>query len=283
MSTGGCHPSTPRVSVAPPFHPIRASQRDDDEHPTPSCSRHSESPPSYAPHAALAEAAASEFFLERPIAVPQERPFSGAPFFPAYAPVLQLHGITLETWHKFVAKMDVAVLSTSSVSDQALEHARSLSRRIRSASGGMWSTLVSLPPGNNSDNETTARTSSFVRAARTLREERIIATLAAANITWFHPQGLHVAMMDTAVLAGRLGDSRAKSLRGTLPSRLIEAARPRRDEGPGAQLAALRPWIATLEVDSSARDPSRILDLAPDSLWLVVQRHISEGEDPAGL
>ena len=120
---------------------------------------------------------------------------------------------------------------------------------------------------------------------RTLREERIIASIAAANIAWFHPQGLHAAMVDTALLAGKLAGTGSGDARGILPSRLVEAARPRRDEGPAAQLAALRPWIAELEVDHAvpaAAAHKTLLELAPDSLWLVVTRRAG-AERAAGV
>ncbi|KAK8009592.1 hypothetical protein PG989_000525 [Apiospora arundinis] len=236
----------------------------------------SESPPSYTPQTAA----------ERPVVVPQQRPFATAPFFPAYAPSLRNHGIAPATWHQFVASMNEAVGTVPSVSDQALAHARSLHRRIRSASEGMWTSLSHSHSGNGSGNVATGRTSPLPgRSQRTLREERVIATLAAANIAWFHPRGLHVAMMDTTVLVGRLvtvdGGS-SGDRRGIVPSRLIEAARPRRDEGPAAQLVGLRPWVAELEVDLAVgADPSKILDLAPDSLWLVVTCRSTGEEVPA--
>ncbi|KAK8067333.1 hypothetical protein PG997_014080 [Apiospora hydei] len=253
---------------------------------------------------------------ERPVAIPQQRPTPTAPFYPAYAPSLRNHGITPAAWRKFVANMNEAILTTSSVSD----HTRSITRRIRAASGGMWSAIVSssasLVPGSkdnsnkNTDNaanndesgaangtgaSSTGRTSPPTPTSpttsgpcRTLREERVIACIAAANIAWFHPQGLHVAMVDTTVLAGRLVGAGSGDVRGILPSRLVEAARPRRDEGPAAQLAALRPWIAELEVDrpesggsGSAYAAKPLLDLAPYSLWIVVTRR-TEGDIAAG-
>ncbi|KAK6835189.1 hypothetical protein PG987_009883 [Apiospora arundinis] len=59
----------------------------------------SESPPSYTLQTAA----------ERPVVVPQQRPFATAPFFPAYAPSLRDHGIAPATWHQFMASMNEAV------------------------------------------------------------------------------------------------------------------------------------------------------------------------------
>ncbi|KAK7910614.1 hypothetical protein PG985_013095 [Apiospora marii] len=281
----------------------------------PSC--HSRFPPSYTPPinsnipTAVADAAAGHV-AERPVAIPQQRPTATAPFFPAYAPSLRNHGITPAAWRQFVASMNEAILTSAPVSDQA----RSISRRIRAASGGMWSAIVTssaslVPSSNNntannsnpvasggSDDNSNSTTktgtgngrisppiSPMSGPCRTLREERIIAAIAAANIAWFHPQGLHVAMMDTTVLAGKLAGNGSGDARGILPSRLMETARPRRDEGPLTQLAALRPWIAELEAESDtpAADADKtLLELAPDSLWLVVTRRTG-AEKAAGI
>ncbi|KAK8041597.1 hypothetical protein PG994_014604 [Apiospora phragmitis] len=284
------------------LHSLHSSHPEHERPPVSPSSCHSGSPPSYTPpHATTSRTSAAEaatlggHVAERPVAIPQQRPTATAPFFPAYAPSLRNHGITPAAWRTFVANMNEAILTpSSSVSDQA----RSITHRIRAASGGMWSATVSsfssfVPSNNNSSNgsnSTAANGNSHETAGtgtgrsspptspiggpcRTLREERVIATIAAANIAWFHPQGLHVAMIDTTVLAGRLVGSGSGDVRGILPSRLIEAARPRRDEGAAAQLAALRPWIAELEVDDRASAASmKTLGLAPYSLWLVVTR-----------
>ncbi|KAK8137467.1 hypothetical protein PG984_002960 [Apiospora sp. TS-2023a] len=274
----------------------------------PSC--HSELPPSYTPPvnnpSTAATDAALDHVVERPVAIPQQRPTATAPFFPAYAPSMRNHGITPPAWRKFVASMNDAILTSAPVTDQA----RSISRRIRAASGGMWSAIVSsstaLVPNHNNNpsathdshdgscNETsgtgtTERTSphtSLTGACRTLREERIIAGIAAANIAWFHPQGLHASMMDTTVLARKISGDGSGDARGVLPSRLMEAARPIRDQGPAAQLAGLRPWIAELEVDHDllpeAVANKTLLELAPDSLWLVVTRWTGQ-ENVAGV
>ncbi|KAK8017867.1 hypothetical protein PG993_014193 [Apiospora rasikravindrae] len=284
------------------LHSLPSSHPEHDR-PVSPASCHSGSPPSYTPpvtRTSAAEAALGHV-AERPVAIPQQRPMPTAPFYPAYAPSLRNHGITPAAWRKFVANMNEAILTTSSVSD----HTRSITRRIRAASGGMWSAIVSssaslVPSKDNSNRNdtntndeaagtgtgassgrTSPPTSPTSGPCRTLREERVIACIAAANIAWFHPQGLHVAMMDTTVLAGRLVGSGSGDVRGILPSRLIEAARPRRDEGPAAQLAALRPWIAELEVDRPAAVSAKMLDLAPYSLWLVVTRR-TESDIAAG-
>ncbi|KAK7965791.1 uncharacterized protein PG986_000068 [Apiospora aurea] len=318
--------SPSEVSSLHSFH----SSHPEHDRPVSPASCHSGSPPSYTPPVTRARTSAAEAALghvaERPVAIPQQRPTPTAPFYPAYAPSLRNHGITPAAWRKFVANMNEAILTTSSVSD----HTRSITRRIRAASGGMWSAIVSssasLVPGSkdNSKNadsihhtndessgsgsgsgsgtgasSSTGRTSPPTPTSppttsgpcRTLREERVIACVAAANIAWFHPQGLHVAMVDTTVLAGKLVGAGSGDVRGILPSRLVEAARPRRDEGPAAQLAALRPWIAELEVDrpesgsggsgGSAYAAKTVLDLAPYSLWIVVTRR-TEGDIAAG-
>lgn len=292
------------VSSLQSSHSVSSHPEQDRPVSPPSC--HSEFPPSYTPpinatSAAAAAEAALSYVAERPVAIPQQRPTATAPFFPAYAPSLRNHGIAPAVWRKFVANMNVAILTSAPVSDQA----RSISRRIRAASGGMWSALVSssaaLVPGNNNNpsaasgsnegnNDSTTRAgrtsppnSPTGGPCRTLREERIIAGIAAANIAWFHPQGLHVAMVDTTVLAGKLAGNGSGNVRGILPSRLMEAARPQRDEGAAAQLAGLRPWIAELEVGNdpyAAAANKTLLKLAPDSLWLVVTRRT--GAERAG-
>ncbi|KAK7955281.1 hypothetical protein PG988_015975 [Apiospora saccharicola] len=288
------------VSSLHSSHWSRPSQ----DRPVSPSSCHSGFPPSYTPpnkktSSATGTNAALGHVVEPPVAIPQQRPTPTAPFFPAYAPSLRNHGITPAAWRKFVVNMNEAILTLAPVSDQV----RSISHRIRAASGGMWSAIVSsstaLVPSNhhqstthdinNGDNTERAKTGSTGRPSpptspapgpcRTLREERIIAGIAAANIAWFHPQGLHVAMMDTTVLAGKLTRSGTGDMQRILPSRLVETARPIRDEGPAAQLAALCPWIAELEVDDQAATTQKtLLELAPDSLWLVVTRWTGGGE-----
>ncbi|RCI16860.1 hypothetical protein L249_1775 [Ophiocordyceps polyrhachis-furcata BCC 54312] len=226
----------------------------------------------------------------RPIAIPQLCPGSTAPFLSAYAPALLRHGVTVASWRSFVDT--VSAFLTARVSDRAVNyaadvarqvsqgpktfgkgvasHARAVSRDIvRNAKRGsvIGTTLavlegvIAIPvstaigaagaalrlPGSAMDAVITAPQTPLQRAN---------AYAAVANRDWLHARGLQAVLVTTIGLAAVLETTVAELLTRTGPVKGEDAA---------AQLRALEPLTAPLEVDEKAA-----LTLSPETLWLIL-------------
>ncbi|TLD19203.1 hypothetical protein PspLS_09802 [Pyricularia sp. CBS 133598] len=231
--------------------------------------------------------------IERPIALPQERPDAKAPFLSAYPPSLQMYGITAGTWHAFVHTINAFL--TASVSDKAVSHAADMARQVGNVPKHFGQATASHARNVGHDIADKARAGNYVGAGfgviggaislpvgTALRavgavvqlpfaalnavatkpktpRERATAYVGAANKDWFHPRQLHASILDSSEVA---------HLVHATPNVIVNSANEKRASGSVAQMSVLSQWLAPVVVGDGAEHVS--LNLTTNTLWLVV-------------
>ncbi|KAI1136062.1 hypothetical protein F5Y05DRAFT_392786 [Hypoxylon sp. FL0543] len=240
---------------------------------------------------------ASEAVESRPIAIPQTTPDPKSPFLNAYSQSLLAHGVTPETWAGFLQTLSGFLAAT--VSEKAVSHAAEVGRHIGDVPKRFGKETLAHVKDTGRDISDSAKKGNYIgaavrailgvgvalpvaTAARAVGavvslpfaalnavtkdpktpKERAVAYAAAANVKWLHKRGLQAALLDTTELSQVLG----------VPAdEFLQTARASKDAGAAAQLAALGPYIAELDV----RTPGP-LELGVGTFWLVVTH---KGED----
>ncbi|CAJ2501841.1 Uu.00g046940.m01.CDS01 [Anthostomella pinea] len=227
----------------------------------------------------------------RPIAIPQTQPTPTAPFLPAYAPSLLRHGIPATSFRSFLSTLS-AFLS-SRVSERALQHTADMAQNLGAVprTVGRETAAHARDVGRNIVTEARrgnlvgAGVSAIVQggialplgfALRTVGaifslpgavarrpltpRERADVYVACANRDWFHPRGLHAALMDGRGLAQVVGG-------GVGAEELVGRAWVGgQGTGAGDQMAVLERYLAPLEIAM----PATPMGLEVGTLWLVM-------------
>lgn len=241
--------------------------------------------PSYAEAASISDT--------KPVAIPQSRPDTTAPFLAAYPTILLGRGITPEAWLSFVTTLSGFL--TAKVSDKAVAHAGDIARRLGSgprdfgrgvarharsagqrvlddarrgnvvgAALGAVGGAVSLTLGTvlGAVGTVAALPASAVGAAALRPQtplERGAAYAAVANRDWLGPRGLSAQILDTRGLGRLVGLAD--------PRRLLETAGEGKSQGAADQLRRLERYLCELQAEGVEK-----LDLGINTLWLVVKQ-----------
>ncbi|POS73774.1 hypothetical protein DHEL01_v207827 [Diaporthe helianthi] len=232
----------------------------------------------------------------KPIAIPQSRPDTPAPFIPtAYAPALLTRGVTPDTWHAFITT--VSAFLTATVSSKALAHAGDMAKHLGStpasfgknvarnakavgshvrdeaqrgnvigAALGAVGGAISLTLGTvlGAVGAATAMPATAVGAVASkprMPRERATAYVLVANRDWLNSRGLVASIVDTQELC------RAVVVDDVDVWELIELAGRGKDDTAAGQLQRLERYFCELEVGQT-----ETLELGPKTLWLVVNQ-----------